>query len=108
MASRADNFASNLSLANFSKATELRRTVEADEVGRTALVLASDYTTAITGEVLYVDAGVHRVAQPGGSVGWWQEGDQDVVQVQGQEEGQQQEGAQGQVVRHSVVVNHTV
>jgi enoyl-[acyl-carrier protein] reductase I len=35
----------------------LRRTVEADEVGRTALMLASDYTTAITGEVLYVDAG---------------------------------------------------
>ena len=37
----------------------LRRTVEADEVGRTALMLASDYTTAITGEVLYVDAGFH-------------------------------------------------
>ena len=37
----------------------LRRTVEACEVGRTALLLASDYTTAITGEVLYVDAGFH-------------------------------------------------
>ncbi len=37
----------------------LRRTVEACEVGRAALLLASDYTTAITGEVLYVDAGMH-------------------------------------------------
>lgn len=37
----------------------LRRTVEACEVGRTALLLASDYTAAMTGEVLYVDAGVH-------------------------------------------------
>jgi len=37
----------------------LRRTVEPDEVGRAALLLASDYTTAITGEVLRVDAGFH-------------------------------------------------
>lgn len=37
----------------------LRRTVDACEVGRTALLLASDYTAAITGEVLYVDAGFH-------------------------------------------------
>lgn len=37
----------------------LRRTVDACEVGRAALLLASDYTTAITGEVLYVDAGFH-------------------------------------------------
>jgi len=37
----------------------LRRTVEPDEVGRTALLLASDYTTAITGEVLHVDGGFH-------------------------------------------------
>lgn len=37
----------------------LRRTVDASEVGRTALLLASDYTTAITGEILYVDAGFH-------------------------------------------------
>jgi len=37
----------------------LRRTVEAREVGRTALMLASDYTTAITGEILHVDAGFH-------------------------------------------------
>ena len=37
----------------------LRRTVESCEVGRTALWLASDHTTAITGEVLHVDAGFH-------------------------------------------------
>jgi enoyl-[acyl-carrier protein] reductase I len=37
----------------------LRRTVESGEIGRTALLLASDYTTAVTGEVLYVDAGFH-------------------------------------------------
>ena len=37
----------------------LRRRIEACEVGRAALLLASDYTTAITGEVLYVDAGFH-------------------------------------------------
>ena len=37
----------------------LRRTVDACEIGRAALLLASDYTAAITGEVLYVDAGFH-------------------------------------------------
>lgn len=37
----------------------LRRTVESGEIGRTALLLASDYTTAVTGEVLYADAGFH-------------------------------------------------
>src|SRR6266702_598453 len=37
----------------------LRRTVDSCEIGRTALLLASDYTTAVTGEVLYVDGGFH-------------------------------------------------
>lgn len=37
----------------------LHRTVDSCEVGRTALALVSDYTTAVTGEVLYVDAGYH-------------------------------------------------
>ncbi|MFG6159551.1 enoyl-ACP reductase FabI [Halomonas sp. 1390] len=41
------------------KRAPLRRTVDVDEVGRTALVLASDYATGITGEVLHVDAGFH-------------------------------------------------
>jgi enoyl-[acyl-carrier protein] reductase I len=37
----------------------LRRTVEACEVGRAALMLASDYASAVTGEILHVDAGFH-------------------------------------------------
>lgn len=37
----------------------LRRNIEADEVGRAALLLATSYTRAITGEVLHVDGGVH-------------------------------------------------
>ncbi len=37
----------------------LRRTVESSEVGRTALLLASDYTSAVTGEILHVDSGFH-------------------------------------------------
>lgn len=37
----------------------LRRTITAGEVGRVALMLASDYATAITGEVIHVDAGMH-------------------------------------------------
>ena len=37
----------------------LRRTVDACEVGRAALLLASDYTSGVTGEVLHVDAGFH-------------------------------------------------
>jgi len=37
----------------------LRRLVSSDEVGRAALFLASDFSSAITGEVLHVDAGFH-------------------------------------------------
>lgn len=36
-----------------------RRSVEADEIGRMALLLASPYTSAVTGEILHVDAGYH-------------------------------------------------
>ena len=47
-------------LLNESQRTApLRRTIDSCEIGRTALLLASDYTAAITGEVLYVDAGFH-------------------------------------------------
>ena len=35
------------------------RTIDACEVGRAALLLASDYTTAITGEFLYVDGDIN-------------------------------------------------
>jgi enoyl-[acyl-carrier protein] reductase I len=37
----------------------LRRNVEAREVGSTALFLASDLSSGITGEVIHVDCGYH-------------------------------------------------
>ena len=37
----------------------LRRTIDADEVGRAALFLASDYASGVTGETMHVDAGYH-------------------------------------------------
>ena len=40
----------------------LKRTVEPSEVGRTALFLASDLSTGITGETMYVDAGFNITA----------------------------------------------
>jgi enoyl-[acyl-carrier protein] reductase I len=39
----------------------LHRNVTTDEVGRTALYLASDLSSGVTGEVLYVDAGYNIV-----------------------------------------------
>tara|TARA_R110002074_G_scaffold19958_5_gene63343 strand:- start:1421 stop:2266 length:846 start_codon:yes stop_codon:yes gene_type:complete len=46
-------------LAATARTAPLRRNIQADEVGRAALLFASDYTCGITGEVLHVDAGVH-------------------------------------------------
>ncbi len=46
-------------LSETARKAPLRRTVETDEVGRAALFLASDYASAVTGEVLHVDAGYH-------------------------------------------------
>ena len=40
----------------------LKRTVETEEVGRTCLFLASDLSTGITGETMYVDAGFNITA----------------------------------------------
>lgn len=40
----------------------LKRTVESEEVGRTTLFLASDLSTGITGETMYVDAGFNITA----------------------------------------------
>ena len=37
----------------------MRRLVESDEIGRVASVLASDLTSAVTGGVIYADAGFH-------------------------------------------------
>ncbi len=42
-----------------ARTAPLRRLITSCEIGRTALLLASDYTTAVTGEVLYVDGGFH-------------------------------------------------
>ncbi len=46
-------------LSETARQAPLHRTVESDEVGRAALLLASDYSTAVTGEVLHVDGGFH-------------------------------------------------
>lgn len=42
----------------------LRRNVDQDEVGRTALWLCSDLASGVTGEVIYVDAGYHILGMP--------------------------------------------
>ena len=39
----------------------LKRNIDAEEVGRTALYLASDLSSAVTGEVVHVDAGYNIV-----------------------------------------------
>lgn len=55
-------------ISNFRKLLEygeknspLRRNVTIDEVGNTAAFLASDLSSGVTGEVLYVDGGYHIV-----------------------------------------------
>lgn len=40
----------------------MKRAIEVDEVGNATLFLASDLSTGITGEVMYVDAGFHVTA----------------------------------------------
>jgi enoyl-[acyl-carrier protein] reductase I len=42
----------------------LRRNVDQDEVGQTALWLCSDMSSGVTGEVIYVDAGYHILGMP--------------------------------------------
>jgi enoyl-[acyl-carrier protein] reductase I len=39
----------------------LRRNVTADDVGNTAVYLASDLSSAITGDIHFVDAGFHAM-----------------------------------------------
>lgn len=46
-------------IAEAAAKAPLRRTVDACEVGRVAVVLASDYAASITGEVVHADAGFH-------------------------------------------------
>ena len=42
----------------------LRRTVSIDEIGGSALYLLSDLSSAVTGEIHYVDSGYHIVSMP--------------------------------------------
>lgn len=44
--------------------TPLRRNVDQREVGQTALYLASDLSSGVTGEIIYVDAGYHILGMP--------------------------------------------
>jgi len=48
----------------------LRRNVDQDEVGRTALWLCSDLGSGVTGEVVYVDAGYHILGMPEPPENW--------------------------------------
>ncbi len=48
----------------------LRRNVDQDEVGRTAVWLCSDFGSGITGETIYVDAGYHILGMPEPPESW--------------------------------------
>lgn len=47
--------------AHVEKKAPLRRNIEADEVGKTAVYLISDLSSGVTGENIYVDAGYNTV-----------------------------------------------
>jgi len=50
---------------NFSKENSpLRRSVELEEIGNTAIYLLSDLSTAVTGEILFVDCGYNIIGMP--------------------------------------------
>lgn len=46
----------------FAGVAPLRRNVTIEDVGKTAIWLASDWSSAVTGETIYVDAGFHNIA----------------------------------------------
>ena len=46
------------------KNAPLRRTVDIEEVGRSALYLLSDLSSGVTGEIHYVDSGFHITSMP--------------------------------------------
>lgn len=46
----------------FANVAPLRRNVTIEDVGKTAIWLCSDLSSAVTGEIIYVDAGFHNVA----------------------------------------------
>jgi len=53
----------------FDEVAPLRRNVSIEDVGRTAVYLASDLSSAVTGEVIYVDAGFSIMAVPTSGAG---------------------------------------
>jgi enoyl-[acyl-carrier protein] reductase I len=48
----------------FDEIAPLRANITIDDVGRSAVYLASDLSSAVTGEVIYVDGGFHVVGVP--------------------------------------------
>src|SRR6059036_1953894 len=50
----------------FDEVAPLRSNISIEDVGRTAVYLASDLSNAVTGEVLYVDGGFNIVGVPTG------------------------------------------
>ena len=48
-------------LAQVEKVSPLRRNVTIDEVGNVAAFLCSDYASAVTGEITYVDCGYNAI-----------------------------------------------
>ena len=46
---------------HFAQLTPLGRNVTIEDVGKMAVWLCSDWSAAVTGEVLYVDAGLHQI-----------------------------------------------
>ena len=46
---------------HYEKRSPMRRNVDANEVGQTALFLCSPMSSAITGEIIHVDAGYHSI-----------------------------------------------
>jgi enoyl-[acyl-carrier protein] reductase I len=46
----------------FAEVAPLRRNVTTEDVGKAAIWLLSDWSSAVTGEIIYVDAGFHNVA----------------------------------------------
>ncbi len=50
----------------FAEVAPLRSNISPEDVGKSALYLASDLSSAVTGETLYVDGGFNIVGVPTG------------------------------------------
>lgn len=57
-------------LSYTSERAPLRRNVDQEEVAKTALWLASDWSSGVTGEIIYVDAGYHILGMPEPPENW--------------------------------------